>query len=43
MEETLNTLKYAHRARQIQNKLVVMADPMKARIVELMEQARNKI
>ena len=38
MEETLNTLKYANRARQIQNKLLIAQDPVQARIAELTEQ-----
>ena len=37
LEETLNTLKYANRARQIRNKPVIAQDPMQARIAELME------
>ena len=35
LEETLNTLKYANRARFIKNKAVVVQDPMQARISEL--------
>lgn len=38
MEETLNTLKYANRARQITNKLLIAQDPVQARIAELTEQ-----
>ena len=38
MEETLNTLKYANRARQIRNKPLLAQDPNQARISELMEQ-----
>jgi len=38
LEESLNTLKYANRARQIQNKLLIAQDPVQARIAELMEQ-----
>lgn len=37
LEETLNTLKYANRARQIRNKPVIAQDPMQARIAELTE------
>ena len=37
LEETLNTLKYANRARQIRNKPIVAQDPMQARISELLE------
>ena len=37
LEETLNTLKYANRARQIRNKPIVAQDPMQARLSELME------
>jgi len=37
LEETLNTLKYANRARQIKNKPVVAQDPMQARLSELLE------
>ena len=37
MEETLNTLKYANRARQIKNKPLVVQDPMQARIAELQD------
>ena len=37
LEETLNTLKYANRARQIRNKPVVAQDPMQARVAELQE------
>ena len=35
LEETLNTLKYANRARQIRNKPVVAQDPMQAKLAEL--------
>ena len=38
LEETLNTLKYANRARQIKNKPIIAQDPMQARISELLEQ-----
>ena len=38
MEETLNTLKYANRARQIRNKPLLAQDPTQARIGQLMEQ-----
>ena len=37
LEETLNTLKYANRARQIKNKPVVAQDPLQARLSELLE------
>ena len=37
LEETLNTLKYANRARQIRNKAIVMQDPQQARIAELLD------
>ena len=35
LEETLSTLKYANRARQIKNKAVVAQDPQQAKIAEL--------
>ncbi|TYI97338.1 hypothetical protein E1A91_D01G137100v1 [Gossypium mustelinum] len=37
-EETLNTLKYANRARNIQNKPVVNRDPMSAEILKMRQQ-----
>ena len=43
MEETLNTLKYANRARQIQNKLLIAQDPVQARIADLLEQVATLI
>uniref|UniRef100_A0A0D3KR07 Kinesin motor domain-containing protein n=1 Tax=Emiliania huxleyi (strain CCMP1516) TaxID=280463 RepID=A0A0D3KR07_EMIH1 len=43
MEETLNTLKYANRARQIQNKLLIAQDPVQARIADLLEQVETLI
>ena len=43
MEETLNTLKYANRARQIQNKLLIAQDPVQARIADLLEQVKTLI
>jgi kinesin family protein 4/21/27 len=42
MEETLNTLKYANRARQITNKLLIAMDPVQARIAELTEQVTQR-
>ena len=42
-EETLNTLKYANRARQIQNKLLIAQDPVQARIADLLEQVATHI
>ena len=38
LEETLNTLKYADRARHIRNKPLLAQDPTQARVAELMEQ-----
>ena len=37
LEETLNTLKYANRARQIRNKPLVVQDPLQAQIAALQE------
>ncbi|KAL1507337.1 hypothetical protein AB1Y20_008183 [Prymnesium parvum] len=37
LEETLNTLKYANRARQIRNKPLVVQDPVQAQLAELQE------
>ena len=41
LEETLNTLKYASRARFIKNKAVVVQDPTQARISELETQVAS--
>ena len=41
LEETLNTLKYASRARFIKNKAVVVQDPTQARISELESQVAS--
>ena len=41
LEETLNTLKYASRARFIKNKAVVVQDPTQARISELEAQVAS--
>jgi hypothetical protein len=38
MEETLNTLRYANRARNIRNKPVVNRDPVAAQIANLRQQ-----
>ena len=38
LEETLNTLRYADRARQIKNKPIVNRDPATAEIVKLRQQ-----
>lgn len=38
MEETLNTLRYANRARNIRNKPVVNRDPVAAQIAHLRQQ-----
>ena len=40
MEETLNTLRYADRARRIKNKPVVNRDPQAAELNKLREQVR---
>jgi kinesin family protein 4/21/27 len=41
MEETLNTLRYADRARKIKNKPVVNWDPQTAEIMRLKEQVQQ--
>ncbi|CAI9265353.1 unnamed protein product [Lactuca saligna] len=38
VEETLNTLKYANRTRNIQNKLVVNRDPMSSEMLKMRQQ-----
>ena len=38
MEETLNTLRYADRARQIKNKPIVNRDPQSAELAKLRQQ-----
>ncbi|XP_073223256.1 kinesin-like protein KIN-4A isoform X2 [Cicer arietinum] len=40
-EETLNTLKYANRARNIQNKPVVNRDPMSSEMLKMRQQLEN--
>lgn len=41
MEETLNTLRYADRARKIKNKPVVNVDPQAAELVLLRQQVQQ--
>ncbi|XP_070552718.1 chromosome-associated kinesin KIF4-like [Ptychodera flava] len=41
MEETLNTLRYADRARQIKNKPVVNRDPVQAELMRLRQQVQQ--
>lgn len=43
MEETLNTLRYADRARKIKNKPVVNSDPQAAELARLRQQVRSSI
>ena len=40
-EETLNTLRYADRARQIKNKPIVNRDPVAAEMNKLKQQVEN--
>jgi uncharacterized protein YlxW (UPF0749 family) len=40
-EETINTLKYANRARNIQNKAVVNRDPVKEEVQKLRSQVEQ--
>ncbi|KAH6921165.1 hypothetical protein HPB50_027849 [Hyalomma asiaticum] len=40
-EETLNTLRYAHRARNIKNKPVVNINPVQAEVVQLRQQLQE--
>lgn len=40
-EETLNTLRYADRARQIKNKPIVNMDPAAAELAKLRRQVRT--
>jgi kinesin family protein 4/21/27 len=42
-EETLNTLRYADRARQIKNKPIVNRDPVSAEMARLKQQVNIKI
>ena len=41
-EETLNTLRYADRARQIKNKPIVNLDPAAAELARLRQQVRSR-
>lgn len=41
MEETLNTLRYADRARKIKNKPIVNRDPQAAEIIRLKQEVRS--
>ncbi|XP_077984667.1 chromosome-associated kinesin KIF4-like [Glandiceps talaboti] len=41
MEETLNTLRYADRARQIKNKPIVNRDPVQAELLRLRQQVQH--
>ena len=41
MEETLNTLRYADRARKIKNKPVINWDPQTAKIMQLQEHVQQ--
>lgn len=43
MEETLNTLRYADRARKIKNKPVVNSDPQAAELARLRQQVRSRL
>ena len=42
-EETLNTLRYADRARQIKNKPIVNLDPAAAELARLRQQVCNSL
>lgn len=42
-EETLNTLRYADRARQIKNKPIVNIDPAAAELANLRQQVRGPV
>lgn len=42
-EETLNTLRYADRARQIKNKPIVNIDPAAAELANLRQQVRTPV
>ena len=41
MEETLNTLRYADRARKVKNKPVVNVDPQAAELASLRQQVQD--
>lgn len=41
MEETLNTLRYADRARKIKNKPIVNRDPQAAEIIRLKQMVKQ--
>lgn len=41
LEETLNTLRYADRARKIKNKPIVNIDPVQAEVAQLRQQASH--